>query len=366
MKKCLTAVLAGMIVLLSFSGCSMSTELSERGIVGALGIDYKDGNYLVTVLCFNTSLAESTQTEFDVEFISGEGANLHDAFENAGRATSKKLFYGHNTVLVLGRALVEQEVYDTAIYLTQNKEARLNISVFMADETAADLLRRDVGDRAHISGALEKLADGAPGGLDIKVQLFQILQQLPEDGVEGFLPIVRAVEVESKTAADSEDEERYDLAVNSIALLDHNTLKGEIEGEAMIGALLIHNRVITLTLTVYTGQGVAYALLTQSKTQISVDSADQSAILNCTGAITVRGKSNIADTTGIAELKRLFEYECARIIDDGYRTVSVEYGVDLFHIEWVLAQELSVTAARQLLTAGPPAARAVCGFSITG
>lgn len=371
MKKLIYILAIAIGVSALLSGClSLSTELSERGIVGALGIDNTGGIYKVTILCFNTDLAENAQSTFDVEYVAGQGADLHQALDAARTSTSKKLFFGHNTVLVLGRELAENKLYDTAVYLAQNKETRLNISVFMSDTTAEEIIKLKTSDKAHISGSIEKLAAGKPNGLDIKVQLFQITQKMPDSGVRGILPVLETTTMKSETSGDNGDEQLYDIAVNSVAVFDNSTLLGEARGDIMTGIFLIQNRVDSLDLTVRTREDMrAYAMLTSTDTKITVSSKNKgcTAEIICTGSVSVRGKSDFNDKTEIDELKILFEREVAYFIEAAYNYTKTDLKIDLFNIEWYMSQKISYREAERYFDAGNiPQASVKCEFGITG
>jgi len=327
--------------------------------------------YTVTLICFNTDTAEDPQSTFDATFVTGSGADLHLAFEDAANSQSKKLFYGHNTLLILGRELCEKQLFETAVYLSQNREARLNISVFMADESAASLIRLHTGDKARISGSIEKLITAGLDGIDVKVQLFQIMQRITTNGVSGYIPVLRKRSADIDAGdSDGDDGPVYDVTVSTIAVFDRNNFVGEASGDVMLGVLLLDNRVNTMPVTVRTPEdGEAYGRITRLSTVIGVtqEGGDVRADIRCTGAVSVTGKSRLFDQTNVGTLRVLFEQEVAYILERAYDAARGEWQCDLFRIEWYMARDLSYSAsANYFAENAQPEADAVCSFTIAG
>ena len=371
MKKTVFTIALLILVSLLLTGClSLSTELSERWIVGALGIDYIAEQYEVTVLCFNTDLAENANATFDVAYISGKGKDLHEAFLAARLSTAKKLFFGHNTVLVLGRTLAEHRIYDTAVYLSQNNETRLNITVFMSDGTAEEIIKLRTSDKAHISGSLEKLAESKPNGLDVKVQLFQLMQSMPGSGVEGFLPVLDTVELPGGETEDGEKAEKlHDMSINKIAVFHGSALLGEAADDIMTGIFLIQNRVETLDMTILADSDTqCYGVLLRARTQITVTGRDEFvAEITLNGSVSVRGKSDFISDAGLNELKTKFEAEAERYVMEAYVYMKDRLKIDFFDTQWYAAANTTLQAAGRYYAAGNiPKAAVTCSFGIIG
>lgn len=371
MRKAIAVFCLILVSAVLFSGCVASIELSERSIVGALGMDYTVGAYKITILSFNTDMAEDAKSVFDVEYIYGEGQSPQEAFDNARHSTSKQLFFGHNTVLVLGRTLAEQAIYETVNYLSQSKEARVNISVFMANKTAKELLLLQTTDKAHISGTIEKLSEEAPNGLDLKVQLFQLMQSLRETGVKGILPIIEAVPIAQGAATENKDVEMYDIFVRKIAVFDQNKLVGEAQGDLMAGIFLLQNRVISIGIAARLPEGEKiYANLAHTHTRLRYEAGESPRIsILCTGILSLTGKESVGrEYTGdVNTQKEALEREVTYRIEAAYSYVKNKLKIDLFDTRWHVAQRDSMREANRFAADNSmPEAEIRCNFNITG
>ena len=82
------------------SGCLPHTELDEQAIVEAIGIDYTDGEYEVTVQYFNmegtggNSPIDSTKA--NVVNITGKGESVSSALSSASVKCGKSFMYNQD------------------------------------------------------------------------------------------------------------------------------------------------------------------------------------------------------------------------------------------------------------------------------
>ena len=368
MKK--TALIIILMCAAMLPACGpRTTELTERGIIGALGIDYENGFYEVSALFYNTDAASDTQSSFDVEYVAGQGHDVHSAFEDMRKATSKKLFFGHNTVLIIGRELAEKKIEETFSYIAQNREARLNISIFMAERTAGDIVKLNANDKALVGGSLEKLASDRPNGIDVKYQLFELLQKFEERGVCGVLPVVAVKRLEIKSDDSKGDEDIFDVTVDKLAVFYDSGMCGELSGDAMTGTLILQNRIDSIDIGAVTEGGCVYGTLID--TAANIDAAGQGDELrisiNCRGSVSVAGYDRTGSEPDLHQIRHLFESEVCRLIDLAYFRITNYFKADLFDTEWYVSQRVSKKEAERYYAQGIiPLAQTDCILSITG
>lgn len=107
MRRWMAVVLLFAVLL---CGCMQSVELKERGIVQAIGVDYDDGFYTVTLQIFNPQ--STGQTSFDAsklnnKVIQVQGSSISDALRRATLQNGRKMFLGNNKIIVIGRETAE-------------------------------------------------------------------------------------------------------------------------------------------------------------------------------------------------------------------------------------------------------------------
>ncbi len=367
--KRVCAVLLMIAVVLSCSGClSLSKELSQRGIVAAIGIDFSAGKYKITLLILNADQASSEQNSYDVDYIRAENEDLHQAFVAANRSTAKDLFYGHNSILIFGRDLMEQRLKETMLYLAQSKETRLNVNVFMVEEKAEDFITTKTSNKAHLSGTLDKMLTINYNGIDIGVQLFELLCHFEESGVSGVLPVLGKEEIESSLSAGEDAEKIYDIRVQKFMLLDQNRLAGMVEGELLQGILLLLNRVDALDLMIADRNGDRYyAQALQPGAKISYDAKNRTVTVRARAAISITGKSGDGAEMEIGALKEKFEQEIRNRLEGAMVYCEQILDIDLFGLSWYVRQNSTFSEAERLLgNPGELPVMTVCEVTISG
>lgn len=132
------------ICVACLSGCLPHTELDEQAIVEAVGIDYSDGQYEVTVQYFNMEgtggNAPIDSTKANVANISGRGNTVSTALESASVKCGKSFMYGITGVFVLGREALEQDILKTLSFAESYYQSNTSVLVAATDEKAADIL----------------------------------------------------------------------------------------------------------------------------------------------------------------------------------------------------------------------------------
>ena len=138
--KILKLVIFCLFSVTSLSGCLPHTELDEQAIVEAVGIDYADGEYEVTVQYFNmegtggSSPIDSTKA--NVVNISGKGESVSTALNSASVKCGKSFMYGITSVIVMGREALKQDILKTLSFAESYYQSNTSVLVAAADGKA--------------------------------------------------------------------------------------------------------------------------------------------------------------------------------------------------------------------------------------
>ncbi|QDZ88418.1 Ger(x)C family spore germination protein [Priestia megaterium] len=133
------------------SSCWSKKELTDLAIVSAVGIDKtKDGRYHLTLQIINPGNVAGgmqgggggTQSP-PVTIYSASGDNLVEASRRASGRISRRLYYAHTNLVVVGEKLAREEGVNTLIdALDRDPEFRTTSSLVIANHsTAADLVK---------------------------------------------------------------------------------------------------------------------------------------------------------------------------------------------------------------------------------
>lgn len=92
-----------LLLLLTFTGCALPMRLSQRAIVKEMGIDYQQGQYRLSLLCYDPAMDGDSATPEVLSTFSGH--TLADARQSAASALGRTPFFGSTELIVLGAGL---------------------------------------------------------------------------------------------------------------------------------------------------------------------------------------------------------------------------------------------------------------------
>lgn len=111
---------AAMLIMsaMLFGGCLGGREVNERAFVQLMGLEKKDGIYMVTLQIYRS---ESDSAEPDVSkansaAVSGSGVTISEAISEAEISLGQKLFLGHIKMLIIGGG-IENPADELALFM---------------------------------------------------------------------------------------------------------------------------------------------------------------------------------------------------------------------------------------------------------
>lgn len=145
--KMRAALLLPLIILsmVTASGCRDRVEISQLGVVSALGIDLADepGQFEITAQLIRPSGVSTTggaSAGRPFLIVSTTGNSLFDAIRKATTISSRKLFFSHDRVVIIGRELAENGIYPVLDLLMRDEEFRPNLQMLVATRTAKEIV----------------------------------------------------------------------------------------------------------------------------------------------------------------------------------------------------------------------------------
>ncbi len=162
MKGKLAAVLAALLFL---SGCMPATVLGDRELIQAVGIDMEDGKWTLSFLAAAPDKEDKSLTET----FTAEGETLGGAFENAELKMGRRLFCGHNKIIIIGGGVRGADMDEMLSLFAQDSEMRADCAVAAA-ENAGELFTSGAAGEAQ-----RKLAFGSGRGGAKYVELMELI-----------------------------------------------------------------------------------------------------------------------------------------------------------------------------------------------
>lgn len=255
-KRLLCFLLTVQLVLLA--GCT--TELYDRMLIHAIGVDTIEGGVEVTVRISQTGKEDREES------LTGRGESVYRALESIKLQTGKIPLYSHNYLVIFGRACCEAGLNDVLDFFIRHFESRPSVRVFMAETTAKEVLSVAKNNELISSDTIEGMVEeNVSGGSAVKMRLIDLINGQSGPTGAAVLPML---------AAREEVVELTDTAV-----LLNGTLQTTLRPAETGGFLAITGRL----------SGASYVLRDEKNAQVSLRIGDMKAELHPAGSgISVR------------------------------------------------------------------------------
>ena len=158
------------LILLSLAllGCGNKIEINDLAMVMAVGIDQGEenpDNILVTVQIAlpanargSTGSPTGTGLGDPIWTSTGEGNSIFEAIRNIGRYSSRRLFWAHNQVIIIGEEFARnQGITDVIDFFTRNNQLRMRTWVVVTPKKAKELVATKTGLEVIPGESLNKL-----------------------------------------------------------------------------------------------------------------------------------------------------------------------------------------------------------------
>lgn len=141
-KKILFIVILG-LVSICMTGCWNYYELSDLAIITGIGIDKVDDEYKVSLLVANTTDSSSdNNSKAKATVINGKGKNITEAVNDIREKSSKEIYTGHLSLLLIDEKIAKESIYDIIDPFFRDPEATKKILFVIAkDATCNEILK---------------------------------------------------------------------------------------------------------------------------------------------------------------------------------------------------------------------------------
>lgn len=196
-KGLLCTIMAFSICILS--SCWSSKELTDLAIVAAMGIDKtKDGQYQITLQIINPGNVAGglqgggggTQSP-SVSVYGAKGANLVEASRRASSTVSRRLYYAHTNLIVIGESLARTEGIDVIIdAIDRDPEFRITSDMVIANGVKASSFVKSLTpiDKIPANKVLKTLElTEQKWGEHMKVSAQEVMKNLESPGSQALM-----------------------------------------------------------------------------------------------------------------------------------------------------------------------------------
>jgi spore germination protein KC len=258
MKHKLVFLIVLLTIPVLLSGCWSKKELTDLAIVAAMGIDKTDdGKYALTLQIINPGNVAGgmrgggggTQSP-PVTIYSGTGNNLVEASRNASSEISRRLYYAHTNLVVVGEDLAREEGLAAIIdSIDRDHEFRITTTMVITHQATAEELVKTLTpvDKIPANKVLKTLEFSQKiGGKTIKTSVQDVmkgLQSSSRDTVVSGFRLTGDPKHASQLENIQESEPESALQASGIAMIKEGKLVDWLYGRTARGTLWILDKI---------------------------------------------------------------------------------------------------------------------------
>ncbi|MGM7636065.1 Ger(x)C family spore germination protein [Bacillus sp. Hm123] len=339
-KRILLCIIFLMLVL-PLAGCWDANEPERMVYIQGLGVDYKDGEFVVYLQMLNPGLIAKSESTSGVQQTTvvvgrGKGKTVNEAAFEVYRSSQRRLFWGHLSFFIFTEEALKNKGLEATIDLFDRyRETRYGIHIFATKEPLFDLMTTLPALKA--STAYTKLnepdASYKQSSFIKHVDVRDLLISLNEPPRETLIPYVKI----TKKSWKSDEGMKPAIQMAGIASITEKKLKDVISYEKIKGLRWLNNDLKRAELSIKVkGSNVSVLIeKVKAKKKPVVKSNDVRFKLSIDVTVLLREivtERNLKEIEKVAE--KVIRQEIISVYKEGLKTDS-----DLFRLSETLYRE---------------------------
>lgn len=339
-----------LLLSLMLNGCWDRTEVDELAIVAGLGVDRVPGSNAISLTAQvvnpsamskgNSGGGDSSGKEKAYTILTSQGKSMFEAVCNFAKVSSRRIYFAHDAVIVLGKDFASSDISDVMDYMVRDRQFRGNAWMLVADKTAREVLDTKLGiEKLPAEGLQKILMNLQYQALVYPINRREFLRRMSMDAQVSFVPLVEVKAKQLPQAGEQQDQSKKEsdpdkeIRLEKTAVFKNNRLIGLLNTNESRGLLWLtgklHGGLVQISYPSQEGEKEVTMDIYQAATSITphLTKAGISMDIRCTGQASLRENEN-----------------AAVIVRDARALPALEHVVDKILKERV---EQTITAAQQ-------------------
>ena len=181
------------IIPLLLNGCYDYQEITDLGIIVALGVDYQNNEFVITyeVLDDNKDKQSGLISSYTV---TSSDTNLAKAFEKTSSKMAKKPYYSHIDIVLFGTSLAKDKFKDLTDYFLRNNDIREDFDVVIVDNPQKVLESTTLKQKVIGSSIVKAIKSDKYGiGISLEKKYSDITSEILAFGQDTIIPKINII-----------------------------------------------------------------------------------------------------------------------------------------------------------------------------
>lgn len=274
MKKATAIILVLTLIMLTSCSNIEIVELNERLIIEAIGIDYENGTYKVTIEGLDSFSAGTDSNSISAPSLTKrylfEGETIGMAMNSISVITGQIPLFSQARILILGFWAATEKLSEILDFFMREYTTRTDILFAVAENTASEVVSADFGKNISAGNILQAaVLSSKHTGRNTHTPLYRFLNSVMGETDSSYCPVIGIKDNVYKNGKE------VDLIGTAVFGKDESTIV--ISPEQTLGLMLISGEIRNGDITVKTEKGTATIEIIDSKTRIKTDFTEETA-----------------------------------------------------------------------------------------
>ncbi|WP_187118786.1 Ger(x)C family spore germination protein [Bacillus marasmi] len=340
-RRIALAIMISLVVQLT--GCWDSNEPDRMAYAQGLGIDYKDGKYIVYLQLMNLSLLAKSESgagtgeQIHTQIGHEAGYSVEDAIYNLYKSTQRRIHWGHLTYIFLTKSAIHHNgLKDATDIIDRYFETHYQMWIYCTDEPLSKIM--NVDPPINMSTYLSRLSDP-----DAAFSQYSYIQtpDLREVIISNYEPpheMVIPMAGTNDSTWKGDEKKRKIGYIKGIAVIDNNSYKGTILNDDANGYRWMQKKFERSGLSLKIKDKVTIGLMV-SKRKVKVEPIITNGRVQFDIKLKLKASlSKLEENISVGQISSKAKKVIKQEIIDTY-TKGLENGVDVYRLSNVLYKD---------------------------
>ncbi len=222
-----------LIIAFMFGGCMSTTHLKDLMVVEGIGVDKNEDKIGLSVQTLKAGLVSGGEAPSGNMTMNTdeEGKTIFDAVSNLSQNLSKRIFFGHNKLIIFGKEICESDFENQLDYFLRSTDSRVDVAVCISKTTAKETIESKEDDCNIPCEHIAKLLNnGQNSGSSAYVTTNELLNVYSDKTSDIYLPVIE------------KQKDRDNVTAVGIGIFQDDKLKYITNSEETKGLLFIRGK----------------------------------------------------------------------------------------------------------------------------
>ena len=239
-----------LLLILLLTGCYNYRELNDLAIVSAIGIDYKDNNFEVSIQIVNPKKQQDSSSANEPDFIiyKSKAKTLQEAFRNVVDTSPNRIYGSHLEILIISEEIAKNHMDKLFDFFAREPEARSEFNILIAKNSTPNDQISIITPLINLSATnIKTLIETNSQNLatTVKLTFNETFNQYLNPYLEIILPSLELIGEEEKGQEQeniAQTNTNNKVKLSTIAIFKNNKLIGYLSEEESKGLNILLNK----------------------------------------------------------------------------------------------------------------------------